>query len=189
MLETRDSYTDQVISALVEAATSGRSASPLVTGAVEIAAGFYGRAFASATVNDPALSRVLSPVVLSSIARSLIRHSAAARVGRDGARHRRRSDDAGGPERSAAPGAGVARGAPGPLTTTWLRRAKTTSRNAIRTPAAPAASAHTMKRSSALSVLGIYMPGLGRARGSHGLSFTSSASRSRRGNRSGFGGS
>ena len=30
-------------------------------------------------------------------------------------------DDAGGPERSAAPGSGVARGAPGPLTTTWLR--------------------------------------------------------------------
>ena len=79
-LETRDSYTDQVVSALVQAATSGRAASPLVTGAVEIAAGFYGRAFASATVNDPTLSRVLTPVVLSSIARSLIRHGASLHV-------------------------------------------------------------------------------------------------------------
>ena len=78
--EVRNSYTDLIVSALLQAATTGSSASSLVTGALEIAAGFYGRAFASATVNDPALSRVLTPMVLSSIARSLIRNGASLHV-------------------------------------------------------------------------------------------------------------
>ena len=87
-LEMRNtSYTDQVVSALVAAATSGRAASPLVSGALEICAGFYARAFAGATVNDPVLAQTVTPAVLASIARSLVRVGASLHVlaaGRDG---------------------------------------------------------------------------------------------------------
>ena len=72
-VEHRESATDAIVSALVSQA-SGSSVPPLVEalGAVEAAAGLWGRAFASATV-DPSTpaTMALTPSVLAAIGRGL----------------------------------------------------------------------------------------------------------------------
>lgn len=67
-------YTDAVVSALISAATGNVNALPEATGALEIAAGFYGRAFASATITPevPAV-RAFTPTVMEAIGRDMVR--------------------------------------------------------------------------------------------------------------------
>ena len=69
--ETRSSYVDLVVAAIVDAVTHGAGTSPLASGALEIAAGFFARAFAAAeVVNGP---DIVTPSFLASIGRALIR--------------------------------------------------------------------------------------------------------------------
>ena len=68
------SYTDAIVDALLTRATDSDRATALETGAVEIAAGFYQRAFMSASVS-PISNRTmaLTPELMGSIGRELIR--------------------------------------------------------------------------------------------------------------------
>ena len=72
--EKRQGYADQVINAALAAARGGVAGNPTSISALETAAGAYARAFAVAEVS-PRDSRTggLTPVILSSIARDLIR--------------------------------------------------------------------------------------------------------------------
>ena len=65
------SVTDQITQQLLD--TAGANAAPLVAalGAVQTAAGWWGRAFASATVTPAPLAATLTPAVLSSIGHAL----------------------------------------------------------------------------------------------------------------------
>ena len=77
-LEKRASYTDAFVDALLNRATDSDRATALETGAVEIAAGFYQRAFMSASVS-PMNNRTapLTPELMGSIGRELIRNGEA----------------------------------------------------------------------------------------------------------------
>ena len=76
--ETRSSATDQLLAALLARATGNTPATVTATGAVEAAAGLYGRAFAGATMEGPeAFTRALTPSVLATIGRELIRRGEA----------------------------------------------------------------------------------------------------------------
>ncbi len=71
--ETRSTYTDAIIAALVGRA-SGDDANASATAALEACSGFVGRAFAAAEVSGPDYARaVLDPACLGLIGRSLIR--------------------------------------------------------------------------------------------------------------------
>ena len=73
-VETR-SYESLIVGAIEDQAVGLAVLRPLVLGAVEVAAGAYSRAFASAEVGGPAgVSLAVTPITLSSIARGLIRH-------------------------------------------------------------------------------------------------------------------
>ena len=71
--ETRQAYSELVVSALLAAASGRGDESPLAIGALEAAAGAYSRAFAAATVAG-AKFPAITPAVLASIARSLVRY-------------------------------------------------------------------------------------------------------------------
>lgn len=74
--ETRSTgaYTEALIASLVASADGASTAFPSATGALEAAAGFVGRAFASADVQaSPAIAAVLDPACRALIGRSLIR--------------------------------------------------------------------------------------------------------------------
>ena len=76
--ETRSSATDQLLAALLARATGNTPATVTATGGVEAAAGLYGRAFAGAQVSGPdPFARVLTPSVLRTIGRELIRRGEA----------------------------------------------------------------------------------------------------------------
>ena len=67
-------FTDAIVAAIQSQATGSEVAQPLSTAAVEMAAGFYGRAMASALVTGAGLAeRALTPSVLSLVGRDLIR--------------------------------------------------------------------------------------------------------------------
>ena len=67
-------FTDAIVAAIQSQATGSEIAQPLATAAVETAAGFYGRALATAIVSGAGLAeRVLTPFVLSLVGRDLIR--------------------------------------------------------------------------------------------------------------------
>ena len=91
-LETReDSLTDELVRRIVERAGGSVAASPAQSGALQIGAGLVGRAFASATVEGvtPVVRRALTPSVLETIGRSLLREGEALfyiRVNREGLR-------------------------------------------------------------------------------------------------------
>ena len=72
--ETRaESYSDQVVAAIINKAGNGQSANAQTTAAVEISAGLWARAFASAEVMpDSARVDALTPAVLEMIGRQLI---------------------------------------------------------------------------------------------------------------------
>ena len=68
------SYTDAVVTALLQAASGSVSADPSTLGALEVCAGAWSRAFASATVQpQTAISAAVSPSALATIGRGLIR--------------------------------------------------------------------------------------------------------------------
>lgn len=73
--ETRQSYTDALVRALQASATGGGNAVPNQTGAVEIAAGLWQRAMQGADVGGgpEAIRRALTPYVLGTVAREMIR--------------------------------------------------------------------------------------------------------------------
>lgn len=76
--ETRGSFTDQIVSGLVQAATGTGAATAAATGALEVASGLWGRSFAAATVEPAgARTRALSPACLALIARELCRRGEA----------------------------------------------------------------------------------------------------------------
>lgn len=66
-------FTDALIGALLGNAGGVGIVNSARTAAMEISAGLWGRAFASATVNEPGMTRTLTPEVLATIGRSLIR--------------------------------------------------------------------------------------------------------------------
>ena len=71
---TSGSYTDTVVSALLQAASGSVSADPSTLGALEVCAGAWARAFASAIVEPrTAVSAAVTPGVLATIGRHLIR--------------------------------------------------------------------------------------------------------------------
>ena len=70
--ESSDDYAGRLLEAQREYAESATS-DPLAIGALEIAAGIYGRAFAAATVDGPRAA-TLTPQLLSEMARAAIRH-------------------------------------------------------------------------------------------------------------------
>ena len=75
-LERRDSsYTDAIVAAIVATAGGGGNAVPTATGALESCAGLVGRCFAAASVSGlpEATTRAITPMVLNTIGRSLIR--------------------------------------------------------------------------------------------------------------------
>ena len=75
--ETRGSYTDAVVEALLKEAT-GQSASVSSLGVTEACAGLWGRSFASATVTPFNLATAaLTPAVLEAIGRRLLLHGEA----------------------------------------------------------------------------------------------------------------
>ena len=73
--ETRSgTYTDALVSTIIDQANGSQSVSEAATGALETAAGLVGRAFASATVEGPdQVAEALTPAVMNLIGRSLIR--------------------------------------------------------------------------------------------------------------------
>ena len=76
--ETRSSATDTLIAALLARASGTTPATVTATGAVEAAAGLYGRAFAGATVEGPAaFAAALGPSVLRTVGRELVRRGEA----------------------------------------------------------------------------------------------------------------
>ena len=64
-------FTDAIVAAIADQAGGNLTGNPLALGALEMAAGAYGRAFAGATLTPPVPS--LTPAIRASIARSLIR--------------------------------------------------------------------------------------------------------------------
>ena len=69
-----DSYTDALVSALLQGAGGGTGAAVAATGALESAAGLIARCFAAAEVSGPAHAvQVLGPDVLAQVGRALIR--------------------------------------------------------------------------------------------------------------------
>ena len=73
-LETRESYTDTVIAAIVARAQGKTLAIPAATAALESCAGLVGRAFMSAEVSGrDVISEALTPTTLELMGRSLIR--------------------------------------------------------------------------------------------------------------------
>ena len=67
-------YTDTLVAAAYQRATGSTLVAPAATAALESAAGFVGRAFASAAVSAPAFAdTALSPALLLLVGRSLIR--------------------------------------------------------------------------------------------------------------------
>ena len=76
--EKRASYTDAFVNALLNRATETDRAVALETGAVEICAGLYSRAFMSASVTPMTnRTRALTPELMGSIGRELIRQGEA----------------------------------------------------------------------------------------------------------------
>ena len=76
--ETRSSATDALLAALLARASGNTPATVTATGALEAAAGLYGRAFAGAQVSGPStFAAVLRPSVLRTIGRELIRRGEA----------------------------------------------------------------------------------------------------------------
>ena len=72
--ETRSSATDQLLAAILARASGNTPATAGATGALEAAASLYGRAFAGSTISGPAaVTRALTPSVLRTIGRELIR--------------------------------------------------------------------------------------------------------------------
>ena len=74
--ETRETqpFTDAIVNALVQQASTGAAASTTATAAVESAAGLLGRAFAGAKVSpDNEITRGLTPSVLNTIGRDMTR--------------------------------------------------------------------------------------------------------------------
>ena len=72
--QTSGSYTDAVVSALLQAAAGSVSADPSTLGALEVCAGAWSRAFASAHVEpQTAVSVAVTPGALATIGRNLIR--------------------------------------------------------------------------------------------------------------------
>ncbi len=71
--EFRAAYTDAIVNALQTAAGGTAGTSPLATGAVEIAASHYARAFAAATVQPARAAAALDPYTLSELVRDVIR--------------------------------------------------------------------------------------------------------------------
>ena len=72
--ETRSSgYTDRLTQLLVSQASTVTETDPSRTGALEVCAGIWGRAFASVKVEPQTAAQVLSPNVLNLIGRQLIR--------------------------------------------------------------------------------------------------------------------
>ena len=72
--QSSGSYTDAVVSALLAAASGSVTADPSTLGALEVCAGAWSRAFASATVEPrTAVSAAVTPGVLASIGRHLVR--------------------------------------------------------------------------------------------------------------------
>ena len=68
--ETRGSYTDAIVEALLKEATGGSTATVASLGVVEACAGLWGRSFASATVTPVNLvTAALTPPVLEAIGR------------------------------------------------------------------------------------------------------------------------
>ena len=72
--ETRNSYTDQVVNALLSRAGGGASADVQATSAAEAASGAYARAFAMATIAPQTNRTMIGAGVLAAIARSLVRY-------------------------------------------------------------------------------------------------------------------
>ena len=72
--ETRASYTDQVVSALLARAGGGVTADVQATSAAEAASGAYARAFAMATIAPQTNRTMIGAGVLAAIARSLVRY-------------------------------------------------------------------------------------------------------------------
>ena len=73
-LETRASYTDTLIAALVSRAQGKTLAIPSATAALEACAGTVGRGFAASEVSGPdSLTQALTPSIMEMIGRSLIR--------------------------------------------------------------------------------------------------------------------
>lgn len=71
---TSGSYSDAVVTALLQAASGSVSADPSTLAALEICAGAWSRAFASATVEPrTAVSAAVTPGVLATIGRHLVR--------------------------------------------------------------------------------------------------------------------
>ena len=76
--ETRGSYTDAIVEALLKEATGGSTATVASLGVVEACAGLWGRSFASATVTPVNLATAaLTPPVLEAIGRRLLLHGEA----------------------------------------------------------------------------------------------------------------
>ena len=91
-LETREeSFTDALVEQIIARAGGTVAASPSQGGALMVASGLLGRAFASATVTQttPAIARALTPDVLEKVGRDLLRAGESLfylRVNRDGLR-------------------------------------------------------------------------------------------------------
>ena len=73
--QSQQPYSDAIINAITQQANGTISGDVLATAAVEMCAGSYARAFAVANIksDNPLVKRVLTPTVMSSIARSCIR--------------------------------------------------------------------------------------------------------------------
>ena len=72
--EKRESYTDVIVSSLVQHAAGGLTLSPLGLGVLEAASGALSRALALATVSPARAAAVLTPTVRADIGRRLLRH-------------------------------------------------------------------------------------------------------------------
>ena len=80
-VERRSSATDTLVAALLARASGNAPATVTATGALEAAAGLYGRAFAGAMVGGPeSFARALTPSILATIGRELIRRGEAVYV-------------------------------------------------------------------------------------------------------------
>ena len=80
-VETRASYTDATTAALLAAAEGSTKADPSTLGALEVCAGTWARAFASARVEPQTpITAAVTPAVLATIGRQLIRRGEALHV-------------------------------------------------------------------------------------------------------------
>ena len=76
--ETRGSYTDAIVEALLKEATGSTTASVSSLGVVEACAGLWGRSFASATVTPSSMAtESLTPAILEAVGRRLLLHGEA----------------------------------------------------------------------------------------------------------------